>query len=159
MTLDLGAPLRASLLDQQDPDLQALASEITGLLDEWEGDPAVFAFRPLPAGAPDLLIVVNEDAAISDADGLNSSRPIIERDVICYGRKGSPGESDDQSDTVERIGYLMRELWHRQKFSVQPVGYSVTEITVRGPVAAPADDDGTIGRMVNLTIRLRRNSA
>jgi len=159
MTLDLGEALRASFLDQQDPELQPIASAITDALDQWQAAPAVFAFRPLPADAPDLVIIIEEDAALSDEDGLTSSRPICQRDIKVYGRRGSPGDEGDQSAAVEAIGFQMRELFHRQKFSVQAEGYSVTEIVARGPVAAPVDDDATIGRMINLTIRLRRNPA
>lgn len=159
MSLDLGGPLRASIIDQQHAPLQAIANEVLGLVEQWQGEPAVFAFWPLPADAPALSIVIREeDAAVSDNDGLTSSRPVIERDVMVYGRRGSPGEADDQSEAVTRIGYLLRDLWHRQKFSVQPEGYSVTQLIVRGPVPAPVDDDGTIGRMVNLTVQLRRNT-
>lgn len=158
MSLDLGPALRSAILDQQDPALQPIATQIGELLEQWHGEPAVFAYRPIPADAPDLVIIINEDAAISDADGLTSERPIVERDVICYGRRGTPGDATDQSPKVEAIGYAMRQLFHRQKFSVQPEAYSVTDIVVRGPVAAPTDDDGTIARMVSLAIRLRRNA-
>jgi hypothetical protein len=158
MSLDPGPALRAAILDQQDPALQALAASIADQLEQYRGEPAVFAFRPVPDDAPELVILVNPPAAITDADALRAVRPIVECDVVCYGRRGTPGDAGDQSPIVEAIGFQLRELFHRQKFSVQVDGYSVIQITARGPVAAPADDAGTIGRMVNLAISLRRNA-
>lgn len=157
MSLDIGPALRAAFLDPQDPSLAPVAAAIVAELGAWRGEPAVFAYRPIPDDAPDPVIIINEDAAIGDEDGLRSSRPVVQRDVVVYGRRAPPGDPTDQSPAVERIGYLIRELFHRQKFSVRPEAYSVTDIVARGPVAAPADDDGEIGRLVSLTIRLRRN--
>jgi hypothetical protein len=158
MSLDLGPALRASFLDQQDPALQALATAIVEQLGEYQGEPSVFAFRPVPEEAADPIILINPDAAIGDGDGLNSPRPIVQRDIIIYGRKGPPGDESDQSPIVEALGYQVRELFHRQKFAVQPAGYSVIEVIATGPVPAPVDDDGEVGRVVSLTIRLRRNA-
>jgi hypothetical protein len=157
MSLDIGPALRAAFLDQQHVPLQALAAAICASLGEYEGEPGVFAYRPVPEGALDPIILINPDAAIDDQDGLASSRPMVIRDIAIYGRKGPPGEPSDQSPIVEAIGYQVRELFHRQRFSVQPEGYSITDIVAAGPVVAPVDDDGEIGRLVTLTVRLRRN--
>jgi len=157
MSLDLGPPLRAAFLDQQDPALQALAAAIIGELDQYQGQPAVFAFRPVPEDAGDLIILINPDSSIGNADALRSRRPIVTRDIAIYGRKGTPGDVSDQSPVVEALGYQVRDLFHLQKFAVQPAGYSVIDIVATGPVPAPVDDDGEVGRVVSLTIRLRRN--
>ena len=157
MPLDMGPALRAAILDQQVPALRTIAQAIAAALGEYEGVPAVFAYRPIPADSPQRVIVINEDASISDADGLTSDRPIIQRDVIAYGKRGTPGDPSDDAPAIEAIGYQMRALFHRQKFSVRPEGYSVIQIIVTGPVPAPVDDDGEVARMVSLTIELRRN--
>lgn len=157
MSLDMGPALRAAILDQQDPALQAVAAAILADLGQYADAPAVFAYRPIPADSPSRVIVINEDAAISDEDGLTSDRPVIQRDVIAYGKRGTPGDASDDSPAIEAIGYRLRALFHRQKFAVRPEGYSVIEIVATGPVPAPVDDDGEVARMVNLTIRLRRN--
>jgi hypothetical protein len=157
VSLDLGPAIRAAILDQQVPALQPIAQAIAAALGRYSGAPAVFAYRPIPTDAPQRVLVINEDAAISDADALTSDRPIIQRDVIAYGLRGSPGDAGDDSPAIEAMGYQLRELFHRQKFSVRPEGYSVIQIIVTGPVPAPVDDDGEIARMVSLTISLRRN--
>ena len=158
MSLDLGPALRAAFLDQQDPALVAIAQAITEKLSKYGAseEPAVFAYSPAPADAGDPIVVINGDVSITDDDGLTSDRPIVQRDIVVYGRKGPPGDASDQSPVVEAIGYMIRELFHRKKFSVQQPGYSVTEIIASGPVVAPVDDDGEVGRLVSLTIQLRR---
>lgn len=156
MSLDLGPALRAAILSQQNPALQALAASIVARLDQYQGGGAVFAFRPVPEDAGNRIILINPDAALTDEDGLTSDRPVVVRDIAIYGRKGTPGDPADDSPLVEALGYDVRLLFHRQKFAVQPEGYSVIEITATGPVPAPVDDDGEIGRVVSLTIRLRR---
>lgn len=157
MSLDMGPALRQALLDQQDPALQAAAAAIIAQLDTYQGAPAVFAYRPVPQDAGHRIILINPDIAITDGDGLTSDRPVVQRDIAIYGRKGTPGDAADDSPIIEALGYQVRDLFHRQKFAVQPSGYSVIEIIATGPVPAPVDDDGEIGRLVGLTIRLRRN--
>jgi hypothetical protein len=129
---------------------------IADALSKWQGEPAVFTRRPAPADAKDPMIIVNPDAAIGDEDALSSPRPVVMRDVAVYGKKAAPGDTSDQTRKVERIAYRMRELFHRQKFSLVLDGYSVIGIVVAGPVPAPVDDDVTVGRLISLTIRLAR---
>jgi hypothetical protein len=146
--LDLGVPIRKSLLANPD---------IAGELDQYESEPAVFTRRPVPPDAPDLIVIVNSPYAITDADGLTSDRPIVNLDLAVYGRKGKPGTAQDQTRVVERLGFRLRTHFHRQKFSVQPEGFSVIDVRAGGPVPAPTDDDQTIGRLVSLIVRLRRD--
>lgn len=148
MSLDLGPPIRAALI---------AAATVGDRLAQYQGEPAVFTRRPVPADAQDPMVIVNPDTAITDEDGLTSERPVVLRDIAIYGRKGAPGDPSDQTRLVESLGYSVRALFHRQKFSVQPEGYSVIGITAAGPFVAPVDDDVTVGRLVSLTIRLRRN--
>jgi hypothetical protein len=126
-------------------------------LQQWKGEPAIFTRRPVPSDAPDLIILINPPASISDADGLTSDRPIVSIDVAVYGRKGEPQSAEDQTREVERLGFRIRTHFHRQKFSVQPEGFSVIDVRAGGPVPAPTDDDQTIGRLVPLVVRLRRD--
>lgn len=150
MSLDLGPALRTALIGNL-----AIAARLA----QWRAEPCVFAYRPVPADAPMPLAIINPNSALTDADGLMSDRPVLARDIAVYGRRGTPGESSDQSAAVDEIAYLIRQLFHRQKFSVTVAGFSVIDIIASGPIPAPADDDGEIGRLVALTIRLRRNSA
>jgi hypothetical protein len=81
----------------------------------------------------------------------------VNLDLAVYGRKGKPGTAQDQTRVVERLGFRLRTHFHRQKFSVQPEGFSVIDVRAGGPVPAPTDDDQTIGRLVSLIVRLRRD--
>jgi hypothetical protein len=145
MSLDaLTVALRESVIDA-----------IGAGLDLWGGQPAVFTRVPVPKDAPARIAIVMPEAAVSDSDGLTSPRPIVQRDVAVYGRKGEPGSAEDQTRAVEADGYALRDHFHRKKFSVRPVGFSVIDVQARGPIVAPADDDETIGRIVSLVVRLR----
>lgn len=145
--LDLGPPLRDSLMDS------------VGVLEElgqWKGEPAIFTRRPLPQDAPDQVIIIEDPMALTDADALNSDRPIVHLDISFHGRKGAPGTSEDDTRVVVRRAYRARDHFHRQKFSVQPQGFSVIDVRAEGPVVGPTDNDKAISRIVTLTIRLRR---
>ena len=145
--LDLGPPLRDSLMANP---------EITTALSQWKGEPAIFTRRPVPADAGDPIIIINPPFSIGDADALTSDRPIWEGDIAVYGRKGAPGTPEDQTREVDLIGHRIRDHFHRQRFSVRPEGFSVIDVRAGGPVPAPTDDDQTIGRLVTLIVRLRR---
>lgn len=157
MSLDLGPAIRKGILDPADPAAKPESDAIRALLAEWQGEPCVFAYRPVPDDAGEPLMIINPDASIGDEDGLTSDRPVVIRDIAIYGPKGAPGDPADKSPQVETLGYMIRRLFHRRKFSVQPEGYSVTDVVASGPIVAPVDDDATVGRLVSLTIRLRRN--
>lgn len=140
LLLNVAGPLRTALIDS-DP--------IATRLEQYEGEPAVFTRRPVPDGATYPLIVVSPDIAISDEDGLKSRRPVVLRDLVAY------GEQPDQYRVVEELGYLIRALFHRQKFSVIVPGYRVVDIVARGPQIAPTDDERHLARIVALRIRLQ----
>jgi hypothetical protein len=145
VSLDLLPALRDSVIAAVGPSLQ-----------EWRGEPAVFTRRPVPDDAPTLIVIVNPPASISDADGLTSDRPIVQHDIAVYGDKGAAGSEQDQTRQVDVIAFALRDHFHRQKFSVQPSGFYAIDVQARGPIPAPVDDDQTVGRIVTLTIRLRR---
>lgn len=140
MSLDLAPAIRTALIAE---------STITGLITERLGEPAVFTRRPVPDDAELPYIVVSEDVSITDADGLTSDRPVVVRDVLIYGNQ------PDDYRKIEQLGYLVRELFHREKESIDPADYHVVEITTAGPRAAPTSDDEIVGRVVTLTIQLR----
>lgn len=129
------------------------------LLSEWKGEPAVFTRRPVPAEAEPIYIMVGSDVIGDNADGLNSDRPIVTHDIGVYGRKGAAGDSSDQTRLVDQIAGMLRVNFHRQRFSVQPAGFHVIGIVARGPFPAPVDDDSTVGRILSLTVSLRRQGA
>lgn len=141
MTLDLSAPIRLSLLEN---------AEICDFLHDYKGSPGIFTRRPVPEDAKYPFIGVSPDIALGNADVLVSLRPIVTRDVVVYGR-----QPDDYRD-VEACGYLIRDHFHRKRFSIQPEGYSIIDIVASGPIPAPTDDVKTVARLVSLTIRLQR---
>lgn len=145
--LDMGPPLRTALRADDG---------ISSKLGQWNGEPAIFTRRPVPDNATDPMIIVNPDAALGNADTLNGDRPIVVRDIAIYGTKAAPGDPADQTRVVEWLGFAVRTLFNRKKFSVRPEGYSVIDVIAAGPIPAPVDDEVTVGRLVSLTIRLSR---
>lgn len=141
--LDLGGPIRTAMIEHE---------PIISLLGQWKGEPAIHTRRPVPGDSPYPLILINPPSAIGDEDGLTSDRPFALVDVAAYGRQ------PDQLREVEKLGFAMRRLFHRNKFALVMVGYSIIDIRAAGPMPAPVDDAKTVGRMVTLTIRLRRTS-
>lgn len=139
--IDMGPSLRAALM---------AAPEITGMLDQWKGEPAIHTRRPVPANSPARFIIVNPDAAIGNADGLKSRRPIVQRDICAYG-----AQPKDYRD-IEAIGYAMQALFHHAPGVIIMDGFHCIDIVVAGPTPAPTDDQSQIARMVNLTVWLQR---
>lgn len=148
MSIDLFEPLRDSVME--------LITADNLKIGDWKGEPAVFTRRPLPDDAPDLCVLINPPAGVTDFDALNSQRPIVVHDIGVYGRKAAPGSTDDQTREVEKFGFALRSHFHRNRFSVRPDGIHVIDVQARGPYPAPTDDEAEVGRMVTLTIRLRR---
>lgn len=147
MTLDLKPALRDAIMDYP---------LVTDELSEYKGEAAIFTRRPVPSDAEYPFVQINHPSAIGDRDGLNSDRPVVVIDIMVYGDVGEPGTPQDQTRAVDRAAYALRELFHRQRKSVQPDGFYAISITARGPMPAPVDDEKTVGRVVSLTIALRR---
>lgn len=145
LDLDLSGPIRTAILGY---------SGIVSRIATWEGEGAVFTRRPVPEGATYPLIVISPDVTVGDADWLNTPKPIVGRDLVAYGQKGTP-KSGDQYRVVEQLGYLLRGLFHSQRFAISVPNFHVVQITARGPMPAPTEDDGLIARAVSLTIHLQ----
>jgi hypothetical protein len=137
--LNLAAPIRSALIG---------FSAIADKLALYKGEPGVFTRRPTPDGATYPLILVGPDIALTDEDSLKTRRPIVVRDVTVF------GEQPDQYREVEALGYLVRGLFHRQRYSVAVPNFKVVEIVAMGPRIAPADDDDHLARLVSLRFRL-----
>lgn len=148
--LDLGPAFREAILGES-----AIADELA----TFNGEPAFFTRRPVPEEADYPMGLVNPPAAITDEDGLRSDRPVWMGDVLFYGLKGAPGSAEDQTRTVDRLGYRVRNLFHRNRFALSVGGFHVIDIRASGPVPAPVDDDKEIGRAVSLIVRLRREGS
>lgn len=140
--LDISAALRTAIIGN---------GAITAFLSTWTNEPAVFTMHPTPEDATYPLISIGPDVSIADMDYLVSRLPMVRRDLFVY------GALPDDHRNVEGIGYLLRQQFHRQRFSIDlsDQGYGVIDIVARGPVAAPVDDSRLIGRAVLLMLRLK----
>lgn len=143
MAANLAVPLRDALIGN---------SGIVTLLSSYHGSYPVFTRRPAPADAPRPLIMVSPDVALTDQDGINDLRPIQQRDITVYGMNDIP----TKYNVVEDLGYLIRDLFHSERLSITVPNWHVIQITARGPIPAPTDDDKMVARMVMLTIELAR---
>ncbi|QIG67374.1 hypothetical protein EVB39_045 [Rhizobium phage RHph_TM3_3_9] len=141
---DLAPSIRAAILAE---------SDITNYLSQWNGAPAVFTRRPVPEDAQFPMIVISPDIAHDDFDGLKARRDVITRDVIIYGRVAAAGSADDHTRRVDAIGYLLREIFHRQPHVLVNADFRVVSINVTGPLAAPTDSDSIVARVVTLIVR------
>lgn len=140
---DLAQALRTAIIG---------ATSVTAELESYLDSFPVFTRRPAPDDAPGLVIFVSPDIVSSDEDGLSDARPVIVRDVSAYG----PNTAASDYRKVERIGYALRDLFHRRPQAFSISGWKVVRVEVQGPIPAPTDDEQTIGRMITLTIRLAR---
>lgn len=141
MSIDLAPVLRDALVDD---------ATIATTLPQYLGEPAVATRRPVPDDFPALCIIVNPDAGIADQDFINTQMPIVVRNIAVY------GQQPDDYRSVETLAYRVREIFHRQKGAIRPSGYQLLDIVASGPFPAPNDDETTVGRIVGLTISLRR---
>lgn len=145
MSADVAAAVRSALLGYA-----PVASE----LPSYESSKAIFTRRPAPDDVAYPLIMVSPDIAQSNEDGVSDFRPVIIRDVAVYGLN-EPATNYRQ---VERVAYAVKDLFHRNRAAITISGWSVTDIVASGPRPAPSDDQQTIGRLVELTIRLARKN-
>lgn len=123
-------------------------TSITALVGTTNSNPSVFTTRPTaPTAAYPMIVITPVD--VNDMDGLTDGRPIVDVDVAVYGRK------KDHIRAVESLGLLIRDLFHRQRFSISPSGVSVVQIVCRGPLSAPTDDESLIARLVSLKVTLK----
>lgn len=123
-------------------------SGIASALAQYEGAAAIFTRRPVPSDAPFPMIICAGDVVYGDEDFLDAKMPMIVRDIAIYGQQPADYR------TVENLGRMVRDLFHRNRSSLSVAGWSVVDIRCTGPIQAPTDDDQTCGRLVSLTIRL-----
>lgn len=145
MSLDLSAPIRAAIVAD---------AAVTAQLPAYLGSFPVFTRVPVPDDAPYPLVVVAAQIAAGDADGVNDQRPVIVRDLVAYGTNDTAANYRQ----VEGIAFALRELFHRQKDAIAVSGWHVVDLLASTPTPAPVDDEQTVGRRVELTVKLARSS-
>ena len=141
--LDIAPDIRTAIINE---------APISGLLSEWQGEPSVFTRRPTPPNVSGVMVVISEDIALNDFDGLDSDRPMVIRDVAVY------GDNPDDYRTVELVAYEIRKLFHRSKLSITNDEYYIIDMVATGPRSAPTSDEEIIGRVVTLTVKLRNKT-
>lgn len=139
--LDLSVPLRVAVI---------LA--VGDSLPVYKGNSPVFTRRPVPDGVPFPLVVISSDVTLTDADGVSDERPIVVRDVAVYGVNDVAGNYRE----VEDIAYALRHHFHGRRDSIDlgASSYGVVDVRASGPRPAPTDDEQTVGRLIQLTVRL-----
>lgn len=143
--LDLSVPIR-----------DAVVAALAASLPAYKGGSPVFTRRPVPSNAPYPMVVISSDVTVSEDDGIADERPTVIRDVAVYGVNDVP----DNYREVEEIAYAVRQLFHRQRQSLDLSAstYKVIDVRASGPRPAPTDDEQTVGRLIELTVRLARRS-
>lgn len=146
MSLDLSQSIRDGLLAEP-----AIAGELPAY---GSNGKTVFTRRPVPSDAPYPMIVISPDVTLNDSyDGINDDRPVVVRDIAIYG-KNEPAAAYRQ---VTDIAYAVRNLFHRTRDIIAPTDdYALIDVRASGPRPAPTDDQQTVGRLVELTVRLSR---
>jgi hypothetical protein len=142
VSLDLSEPLRTALVSN---------SDIAPLLATHLGEPAIFTRVPPPSEAPFPLIIIPPAADIGNEDAIVARRPVVTRDITIAGENDAAAKYR----LVEAVAETVRQLFHRQKFSLSVPGYRVIDVVAKGPIPTSDDTDSVVSRVVSLTIRLQ----
>jgi hypothetical protein len=143
MSADLSQPIRDAIVGE---------SSITALLGTYLGSPAVLTRAPAPDETIEFpYILVSDDVAKAEEDGLFDLRPVVTREVTTYARNDTP----EHYRLADQIAYLVRTLFHRQWRSLTVPGWRVVDIQCMGPVSTTQEDQ-TDGRTVSLVISLAK---
>ena len=94
--------------------------------------------------------MISDSTSNFNQDLLITQMPVETYQVIFYGLKG------EQVEAVKEAARLAKDLFHRNPSAIEVTDHKVTMITVVGPTYAPGDGDETEGRMLILTVQMRR---
>jgi len=143
--VDLSEPIRNAII---------ASSEITSLLEPYAGSYPVFTHRPVPADSPRIVIVISQDIASDDQDGLNDFRPVIIRDIIVFGQN----EPADRFRKVQQIARYIHSLFHHKRYSINVPGWITVLVQATGPISLPQDDQ-TVAEVVTVQVTLARKES
>ena len=151
MTRNLSVSIREAILSMP---------SVTDLLGTWGNEPSVHTRRPLPDDATYPCVAISPNVFKVDADALDTFRPIVMRDLAVYAEatRVVDGRMVDGYRELEEIADALFEGFHRQKHVLLVEGFHVVDVVASGPVPAPSGNDRLLGRVVPLTIRLKKNS-
>ena len=117
---------------------------LAGLLNTYDGAPAVFTTDPAPGNALLPYIVTAGDVSNAPFDTKTSRGNTIFRDVRCY------DSVTGSAARVEQIAQRVRALFHRQALVI--AGFVWIWAECSGPVAA--DEDDAYGRIVSVKMTI-----
>lgn len=129
-----------SVLTQATYDVMAGDSELTGLLNTYEGEPAIFTTDPAPGDAVLPYIVTAGEVAQEPWDTKTTRGRVATRDVRCYTAESG------SADVVEAIAERIYALFHRSEIAIN--GYDWVMAQCSGPIAA--DEQDAYGRIVTI---------
>lgn len=132
-------PITSAIYDRLAGDLT-----LVGMLNTYQGRPAIFTTDPAPGDALLPYIVTAGDAVNAAFDTKTTRGNQIWRDVRCYANAGGSAAE------IEAMAERVRELFHRQAFSI--AGFVWIWAECSGPVAA--DELDAYGRIVTVKLTI-----
>ncbi len=89
------------------------------------------------------MIVCAGDVTRTDQDLLTDPVQRVTRDISIF------GANPKDYRTVESLGLMVRDLFHRKPASIIVPSWAVLDIVAQGPIVGPTDDDTTVHRLVH----------
>jgi|18_taG_2_1085343.scaffolds.fasta_scaffold07399_5 hypothetical protein len=130
-------------------DVLSADATLTGLLNTYGDNPAIFSNDPVPVNAELAYIVISSPIADIDAGQKDRDGREVIQDIRCY------INADEDLRILDQISNRVRALLHRQAANISIVGYNVIIIEASGGVEAPTEEE-VYGQIV--TVRMELNS-
>jgi len=119
--------------------------QLTTMLSDYKGAPAIFTVQPIPEDVKLPYVIVSGNIADAPWDTkLELGREVV-RDVRCF------TAATGSYQLVEAIAERVRELFHRQKIAV--TGYNNVYTTCSGPIVNMTTSE-VYGLVVTITFKL-----
>lgn len=116
------------------------ASDLTDLLNTYEGEPAIFTIDPIPGNAVLPYIVTAGEVAIRAFDTKTTEGKEFTRDIRCY------DTAQGSAEIVEGIAEEVWEVLHREPLTFDGHTWILTECS--GPIQA--DEEDAYGRIITI---------
>lgn len=119
---------------------------VLDVVTRFQGEPAVFTGRNVPASAKLPFVHVRPALADEPMDTLKRHGRDITQDIALYAT-----ESGSEA-RVESVADHIRRIFHRRPLDVE--GHATVDVAASGPVDTP-DEPHVTGRIVSLRVRLQ----
>lgn len=120
---------------------------LTGLLNTYDGEPAIFTTDPAPGDAAMPYIVTAGEVAQEPWDTKTTRGRIATRDVRCYTAESGSAQ------VVESMAERVYALFHRQEIAITDYEWVMCECS--GPTAA--DEQEAYGRIVTIRMTVQED--